>query len=175
MNKENKRFMSPSFDEVMQLDQSLQYLASYEVTKGLITIPNSHEELIDLNEKIATRFNYFKGLIQRGECTFDFIRNSVLKKYGAFPRDKTPIDFSDTKCFEQVAEQDNEPAFDEKLFVEKCLAVLFPDFKTKKLDSSDNDKEIKIELSMLPEQTRKPINSSKKNNKKRKSQNDESK
>ena len=174
MKKENKGFMNYSFDEVMRLDQSLQYLASYEVTKGRIAIPKSQDEMIELNEKIANKFNYFKSLIQRGECTFDFIRNSVLGKNGAFPRDVKPIDFSDPKCFEQVV-TDQEPQgenFDKKsninesAFVEQFISYLFPDFKAKK--SGSHDKEIQIEMSVSPDYAKKPIKPPKKNNRKRK-------
>jgi len=79
---------SYSLKEVMYLDHLLQQLATYEVFHGRIVIPKSPEESFELHKKMAEKFNYFKGLIQRGECTVEFIKQSVLGKNGPFPQTK---------------------------------------------------------------------------------------
>lgn len=103
MEEKNKRIMKPSFDEVIKTDQSLHYLAAYEVTNGKIVIPKSVEEMMELSVKIAEKFNYFKTLIHNGECTFDFIKTTVLAKNGPFLQDKN-LDISDPKYFESPPE-----------------------------------------------------------------------
>lgn len=78
---------NPSLDDVFRLDQLLHQLASYEVTGGKIAVPSSFEEAFELNKKTAEKFNYFKNLIQKGECTIDFIKERVLRKNGPFPKE----------------------------------------------------------------------------------------
>lgn len=159
MGKENKRTMSPSFDEVIKLDQTLQYLAAYEVTGGKLLIPKHVDELAHISIKIANKFNYFKKLIQDGECTFDFIKNTVLTKNGAFPQNKINIDIDNPNCFKELDTQEALPSKNNtQLFVEKLLGSLF------------NVPITKIELSKLPEIKTEipPKQKTKKNKKKRK-------
>jgi hypothetical protein len=77
---------SYSINEVMCLDHLLQQLATYEVCGGKILIPKSPEEAFELHKKMAEKFNYFKRLIRSGECTVEFIKQSVLRKNGPFPQ-----------------------------------------------------------------------------------------
>ena len=79
----------PTFNEVSQLDNDLYQLALYTVTKGKMVLPKSMPEMIDLQDKIVGKFNYYKTQIQSGECTFNFIKWSVLGKYGPYPQPKS--------------------------------------------------------------------------------------
>jgi len=91
--KENKTNMkNHSFEEVIRLDQSLQRLALYEVTGGLMLFPKSPEEQLALELKVAKTFNYFKTMIKNGECTYDFIKWHVLDKNGPFIQKVTEDD-----------------------------------------------------------------------------------
>jgi hypothetical protein len=76
------------FEEAIRNDKTLQYLASYDVTCGNMFVPKTPEEIDELNLKIANKFNYFKKLIRSGECTLDFISQTVLLRHGAFVQDK---------------------------------------------------------------------------------------
>ena len=73
-----------SIDEVIEWDHLLYQLASYEVNKGMLSIPTSPQEVIQTAKRIAYTFNYFKRLIQNGECTFEYIYNTVLLRNGPF-------------------------------------------------------------------------------------------
>jgi len=122
MDEKNKRIMKPSFDEVNRIDHSLHCLAAYEVTNGKMVIPKSMEEMANLSIKIANKFNYFKDLIRKGECTFDFIKTTVLAKNGPFLQDKN-IDISDPKYFEEpiAAEPTDEPNDVVQSFIQKLM------------------------------------------------------
>lgn len=141
MNEKNKYNMRHTFDEVMKLDQSLQYLASYELSQGKMVIPKSMEEMMELNAKIAEKFNYFKTLIQNGECTFDFIKNSVLAKNGPYPRAKFNIDSINTQSFDKEEElAPTEIPYDPtKSLVEKLVNSLFPGSTINKINKIDNE------------------------------------
>jgi hypothetical protein len=78
---------NPSLDEVFRVDQLLYQLASYEVSGGKLIVPNSIEAAFKFQKKTAEKFNYFKSLIQKGECSIDFIKNKVLTKNGPFPKE----------------------------------------------------------------------------------------
>jgi len=136
MNDKNKFNMRHTFDEVMKLDQSLQYLASYELSHGKMIVPKSMEEMMELNAKIAEKFNYFKTLIQSGECTFDFIKNSVLAKNGPYPHAKFDIDSINTHSFDKEEELDpTEIPYDPtKSLVEKLVSSLFPGSTIEKVE-----------------------------------------
>jgi len=75
----NKSF---DFNQASDMDQELYQLASYDVCKGVILTPNNPAEIDKLEREIIAKFNYFKNLIKSGECTFDFIRDDILNKYG---------------------------------------------------------------------------------------------
>ena len=77
-----------SFDEVIKMDQALHQLAAYEVTHGMIIVPKTQEEFLELSDKIAKKFNYFKTLIRNKECNFQFIKDNVLQKNGPFPKEE---------------------------------------------------------------------------------------
>jgi len=99
-----------SFDEVIKMDQALHQLAAYEVTHGMMVNPKTQEEFLELNDKIARKFNYFKGLIQNKECNFQFIKENVLQKNGPFPKEPFNIEKLDPKQLDDVNDivsQDN--------------------------------------------------------------------
>jgi len=126
-----------SFEEVMQLDQSLQFLAMYEVTGGRLVIPKSMDEAMKWQCKIAEKFNEFKRLIQTGECSFEYIKWTVLGKNGAFPQNKISCDPSSPEFLEQALEWDREEKErmsekkigeeQVKSLVSKLVGSLFPD------------------------------------------------
>lgn len=95
-----------TFDEVMRMDQALQQLAAYDVTGGMIATPDNMDEAIDLQVRIASRFNYFKKLIQNGSCSFDFIKNTVLDRNGPFPQPH--FDVEDPEYFDKLFERESE-------------------------------------------------------------------
>jgi len=84
----NRRY---TFEEVFDLDDALYKLALYEVNEGKMRIMTSHEELMDVHLECAEKFNYFKDLIQSGECTMDYLKNTVLFKNGPYHQ-YDPID-----------------------------------------------------------------------------------
>jgi len=75
---------SYTFEEVFDLDDTLYKLALYEVNKGKMSILTSHEELMDVHLECAEKFNYFKDLIQSGECTLEYLKDTVLFKNGPY-------------------------------------------------------------------------------------------
>ena len=80
-------------EDVQKWDSRLFQLASYEVTSGLMVVPSSQEEILELQKKIASKFNYFKRLIQLGEITIDELSKSVFARNGAiFGLDKKKRD-----------------------------------------------------------------------------------
>jgi SAM-dependent methyltransferase len=101
-----------------------------------ITALDSSEEMMELNAKIAEKFNYFKALIHSGECTFDFIKNSVLAKNGPYPHTKFNIDSINTQSFEKEEELDpTEIPYDPtKSLIEKLVSSLFPGSTIEKVE-----------------------------------------
>ena len=77
------------FDEIVRRDQELYSLATYEVAHGRIMVFSDPEKMMDIKTKVADKYNYFKTLIQKGECSFDFIKKTVLMKNGAVLQDLT--------------------------------------------------------------------------------------
>ena len=71
-------------EEVMEWDHLLYQLAAYEVNKGMIAIIVDPQQLVNTARKTANTFNYFKRLIQNGECTFEYLYNNVLLRNGPF-------------------------------------------------------------------------------------------
>jgi hypothetical protein len=90
MEKKNNKIMKHSFEEVTQLDNAILHLATYNITKGLLLVPKNAEDVIAMHEKVANKFNEFKYLIQRGECSLEDIKHNVLSEYGPFKRVKEP-------------------------------------------------------------------------------------
>jgi hypothetical protein len=74
-----------TFNEVFALDYALKKLAVYEVAGGKMVIPSSMEETTQFELDCAKKFNYFKGLVQSGECTIAYLKNTVLSRNGAYP------------------------------------------------------------------------------------------
>lgn len=102
-----------SFEETAMLDDSLHQLAFYEVTEGKLIAPKNAEDIVNLHQKVANKFNYYKDLIHRGECTIDMIRNDVLGTYGPFPRSK-PLNVDDPNFINRLAEQEQQRQLDEQ-------------------------------------------------------------
>lgn len=84
-----------TFEEVMKLDEALRQLATYDVTEGMLYVSTDIEDLNRLQINIAKRFNYFKKLIQKGSCSFEFIKQTVLEKNGPFKQPKLDKDDPD--------------------------------------------------------------------------------
>lgn len=176
MNKEKNKTMT--FDEVMKRDQELQYLAAYELNGGKMIAPKTIEELMELNIKIVEKFNYFKGLIHRGECTFEFIKNDVLSRNGPYPQSKIKLDTLMPSSFDKVDVKDVAPINKEndivQSLIDRLVGSLFPGATTDKVESSgigsdgiDNgiqDAKISFEI-IPPKQIKKPKKSSKRKKK----------
>lgn len=75
-----------SFDEIMERDSLLLQLSSYDVSKGMMMVPNDMERMYDIQCEIIERFNYFKGLIQSGETTLEDLQQDVSQRNGAIPQ-----------------------------------------------------------------------------------------
>lgn len=74
----------PTFGDAMQLDQALYQLASYDAAKGLIMIPETADQAIEMQKGIAKRFNYFKRLIQNSEVSFGELQRTVVERNGPY-------------------------------------------------------------------------------------------
>jgi hypothetical protein len=95
-----------SFDEVNRLDNELFSIANYEITEGKLIIPKTQEEIYEIHNKIADKFNYYKQMIQSGECSLEFIKWHILDKYGPFPQPKEEINLDDPQCIDEITEWD---------------------------------------------------------------------
>jgi len=84
-----------SFDEIIELDQAIYQLASYEVSHGLIDIIKTQQESMAIQIKVARKFNYFKDLIRNHGMSLEFIKNTVLNKNGPFPQKEFKVDNMD--------------------------------------------------------------------------------
>lgn len=91
------------FDHVSNLDYQLYQLAMYEVTKGRMMVLESTEDSLKLKKRTAAKFNYFKRLIQNGDCTYKYIEDTVLDKNGPFLQEGAKL--SDEERFEQGLEK----------------------------------------------------------------------
>lgn len=80
------------YQSVLSLDKILQELATYEVCNGYMFIPKCQEDIIKFQTDISLKFNEFKRLIKTGECTLEFIEEGVLRKNGAFYKNKTELE-----------------------------------------------------------------------------------
>lgn len=145
-----------SFDDIIRMDQDLHQLAMYEVTKGMIVIPKSQDEFIDLQTKIANTFNYFKGLIQKKECTFEYIQKTVLEKNGPIPKsDPLDIDKIDINDLDK-AEQDNQKNKVVNSFVQELLRSIIPAINQNSSigqnsnDNNDNKQNVDLKFSIYP-------------------------
>ena len=96
--------MKHSFQEVMDLDYILYQLSVYEVTHGKIVLARNIKETMRFQNKIVCQFNYFKNMIQRGSCTLEFIKSTVLKKNGPFSRIKG-LDTDDSSDIDRLIEE----------------------------------------------------------------------
>jgi hypothetical protein len=97
-----------TFSDIRDFDNELYQLALYEITEGKIIIPKSSLQLVKLQEKVAEKFNYYKKLIQDGECTLDFIKQDVLGTYGPFPRVKNKMDYDDIAKYSEESISNSE-------------------------------------------------------------------
>jgi hypothetical protein len=96
-----------SFDEVSRIDGILYQLAMYEVSGGMLITPDSIEDVMKFQKKIASRFNYFKSLIRSGECTIEFLRSNVLNKNGPFIQEQLSEEDVIDKLIEESASAKN--------------------------------------------------------------------
>lgn len=80
--------MIPNFSDAMQIDHAIYELAAYDASKGLIMIPESADQAIELQKAIAKRFNYFKRLIQNSEISFVELHRTVAERNGPYPNRK---------------------------------------------------------------------------------------
>jgi len=76
--------MKHRFNDLINIDEELFQLASYEASKGLIPILNTSEEVGALRRKASEIFNEYKLGIQRGSFDLHYVRNRV-SKYCAIP------------------------------------------------------------------------------------------
>jgi len=74
--------MKHRFKDLMDMDEELFQLASYEASEGLIPILSTPEEVDALKQKVSKIFNEYKLGIQRGSFDLHYIKNRV-SKYGS--------------------------------------------------------------------------------------------
>ena len=179
MKKEYNSMYKPTFDDVMKLDQSLQYLASYEVTGGKMIVPTSAEAFAELNIKIAQKFNYFKKLIQTGECNLDFIKFQVLYKNGPYQQDRSDLDISGEKFKMQneewgkdFSDPKNSFADGDPNLVQKLIQTMFPSANIEGVDrkecTNDDETRVKNATNKLATKVSKTSRSSRTSNKNKK-------
>jgi hypothetical protein len=53
-------------EEILQADKIIHSLAHYDVYKGQIYVPESMEDILETQKKIASRFNELKILVKNG-------------------------------------------------------------------------------------------------------------
>jgi len=73
-----------SIEETVAMDQSLQHLAFYEVTKGMMPNAEIRNDPMELFDNVATQFNYYKAMIQRGSISLEQLKHDILSKNGPF-------------------------------------------------------------------------------------------
>ena len=145
-----------TFEEVANLDDALYNLAMYDVTKGRLFLPKSMDEAIDLQQNTAEKFNYFKGLIQAGECTFEFIKWDVLQRNGPFPREDS-VNIDDKDFVKQITEGAYEEDDISSNFsaIQEALVEMLHSFSDAKNEQKDSD-EKKDETKSLPKPQKPP-------------------
>jgi len=172
MQQENKKTMKPTFEEVIRMDENLRYLATYEVTGGKMIVPLHPEDMFDITKDIAEKFNYFKKLIQDGECTYEFIKTTVLSKNGPYIQNKKPLDFSDPKCFleDDALEIIGTPKENLQNLIEKMVSSVFPGATLEKIEYTNELPENEKPTNQPTDAPfkKKPTPKSKKKNKKQK-------
>ena len=179
MGKEYINMSNPSLDDVFRIDQLLHQLASYEVTGGRIVVPSTIKEAFELQKKTAETFNYFKALIQRGECSVDFFKNKVLKKNGPFPKEPI-INIADPNLIDKITTIDKEDKIEEKPEDGEFVKSLLKMFSAEMSDTEREDflnrmgiKTFKVKIPLpppkeLPEPPKPPYKSKIKTDKKKK-------
>lgn len=122
----SNKYMStgPNFGDAMQMDQALYQMAAYDFAKGLIMVPETAEQAIEMQKSIAKRFNYFKRLIQNNEVSFVELQRSVVDRNGPFPS-KTH-NMTSEEAIEKVIE-DSRTHEDPPQAVVNVLQKLFED------------------------------------------------
>ena len=81
-----------NFGDAMQIDMAIYQLAAYDFANGLLMVPETADQCIEMQKGIAKKFNYFKKSIQNNEITFEEIQRSVINKNGPFPIKKMTSD-----------------------------------------------------------------------------------
>ena len=83
-----------TFEEVSKLDTQLFKLATYEVTGGMMIAPSNMEEMMEIQKRSVSQFNYFKKLIHNNEATLEQLTQQILAKNGPFPRKSLEVNES---------------------------------------------------------------------------------
>ena len=81
-----------NFGDAIQIDMAIYQLAAYDFANGLLMVPETADQFIEMQKGIAKKFNYFKKSIQNNEITFEEIQRSVINKNGPFPIKKMTSD-----------------------------------------------------------------------------------
>jgi len=162
VKKEYINMSNSHLDDVFKIDQLLHQLASYEVTGGKMVVPSSFEEVYELNKKTADKFNYFKMLIQKGECSIDFIKERVLRKNGPFPKE-VPISVDNPELLEKILDWQKEEEKEEKdretNFINGLIKLFSDDMSESERNNFVKDmglKSVKIKIPLPPEPKKLP-------------------
>lgn len=98
----------PLFDDAVKLDRYLFEMAAYDVTNGFIPSITCPEDIHNLQEETAKRFNYFKKQIRSGETTISDLSKFIALKNGPFKNKK----LTDEQMIENVMEEGRKPIID---------------------------------------------------------------
>ena len=113
-----------TLQEVIQMDQYLMQLASYEASRGMMRMPSSMEEFVSIQEETANNFKYFKRLIQTQECNFDELEQMVISRYGALPSANKTNTLNET--LKEICEkkEDEEPTTEDLIIFSALMEGL---------------------------------------------------
>jgi len=78
------------------MDQLLFQLANYEATSGLAFVPGDIDEAVSIQKAIAQKFNFFKRMIQNGECTIEELQQLVIMRNGPIPHENKNKSFDES-------------------------------------------------------------------------------
>ena len=73
-----------TFEDAAKRNAQILKLATYDASDGMLMVPNAMSDMAKFQKTIATRFNYFKKLIQNGETTLDHLIQQVLRTNGPY-------------------------------------------------------------------------------------------
>jgi len=81
-------FGGPYFEDAVKADRYLFELAAYDITNGFIPLDSTQENVDNLQQLVAKKFNYFKKQIQSGETTIADLSKFIALKNGPFKKNK---------------------------------------------------------------------------------------